>query len=101
MFFILSLPKNLVFCLWLFGCCGTAYRVPSTRAPRIGAAVTQSGMAATLFVRTKTDMKTVQALLRHVRTTLQLYAHCVTKDPHAVTRDIALRSTRVHVLSRR
>lgn len=37
---------------------------------------------ASFLVRTKTDPKTVQALLRHsdVRTTLQLYAHSVTED---------------------
>ena len=37
---------------------------------------------ASLLVRTKTDPKTVKALLRHsdVRTTLQLYAHSVTED---------------------
>ena len=33
-------------------------------------------------MRSKTDPKTVQALLRHsdVKTTLQLYAHSVSKD---------------------
>jgi len=33
-------------------------------------------------VRTKTDVKTVQALLRHadVKTTLQLYSHSVSED---------------------
>jgi integrase len=37
---------------------------------------------ASFLVRTKTDPKTVQALLRHsdVKTTLQLYAHSVTED---------------------
>jgi integrase len=37
---------------------------------------------ASFLVRSKTDPKTVQALLRHsdVRTTLQLYAHSVTED---------------------
>jgi integrase len=37
---------------------------------------------ASFLVRTKTDPKTVQALLRHsdVRTTLQLYAHSVSED---------------------
>jgi len=37
---------------------------------------------ASFLVRTKTDPKTVQALLRHsdVRTTLQLYAHSVSAD---------------------
>ena len=37
---------------------------------------------ASFLIRTKTDPKTVQALLRHsdVRTTLQLYAHSVTED---------------------
>jgi len=37
---------------------------------------------ASFLVRTNTDPKTVQALLRHsdVRTTLQLYAHSVTAD---------------------
>ena len=37
---------------------------------------------ASFLVRSKTDQKTVQALLRHsdVRTTLQLYAHSVTED---------------------
>jgi hypothetical protein len=35
-----------------------------------------------LVVRSKTDPKTVQALLRHsdVKTTLQLYAHSVSED---------------------
>jgi integrase len=37
---------------------------------------------ASFLVRIKTDLKTVQALLRHsdVKTTLQLYAHSVTED---------------------
>jgi integrase len=37
---------------------------------------------ASFLVRTKTDLKTVQNLLRHsnVKTTLQLYAHSVTED---------------------
>jgi len=37
---------------------------------------------ASFLVRTKTDPKTVQALLRHsdVKTTLQLYAHSVSED---------------------
>ena len=37
---------------------------------------------ASFLVRTNTDPKTVQALLRHsdVRTTLQLYAHSITAD---------------------
>src|SRR5206468_5707318 len=37
---------------------------------------------ASFLVRTKTDPKTVQALLRHsdVKTTLQLYAHSVPED---------------------
>jgi len=37
---------------------------------------------ASFLVRTKTDPKTVQALLRHsdVRTTLQLYAHSISED---------------------
>jgi len=37
---------------------------------------------ASFVVRTKTDPKTVQALLRHsdVKTTLQLYAHSVSED---------------------
>src|SRR5438445_705809 len=37
---------------------------------------------ASFLVRTKTDPKTVQALLRHsdVKTTLQLYAHSVSAD---------------------
>jgi site-specific recombinase XerD len=37
---------------------------------------------ASFLVRSKTDVKTVQALLRHsdVRTTLQLYAHSVSED---------------------
>ena len=37
---------------------------------------------ASFLVRTNTDPKTVQALLRHsdVRTTLQLYAHSITSD---------------------
>jgi integrase len=37
---------------------------------------------ASILVRSKTDPKTVQALLRHsnVRTTLQLYAHSVSED---------------------
>jgi len=37
---------------------------------------------ASFLVRTKTDPKTVQNLLRHsnVKTTLQLYAHSVTED---------------------
>ena len=37
---------------------------------------------ASFLVRTKTDPKTVQALLRHsdVKTTLQLYAHSVGED---------------------
>ncbi len=37
---------------------------------------------ASFLVRSKTDPKTVQALLRHsdVRTTLQLYAHSVSED---------------------
>jgi len=37
---------------------------------------------ASFLVRTKTDPKTVQALLRHsdVKTTLQLYAHSISED---------------------
>ena len=37
---------------------------------------------ASFLVRTKTDPKTVQTLLRHsnVKTTLQLYAHSVSED---------------------
>jgi integrase len=37
---------------------------------------------ASFLVRSKTDPKTVQALLRHsdVKTTLQLYAHSVSED---------------------
>jgi integrase len=37
---------------------------------------------ASFLVRTKTDIKTVQSLLRHsdVKTTLQLYAHSVSED---------------------
>ena len=37
---------------------------------------------ASFLVRTKTDPKTVQALLRHsdVKTTLQLYSHSVSED---------------------
>jgi integrase len=37
---------------------------------------------ASFLVRTKTDPKTVQTLLRHsnVKTTLQLYAHNVSED---------------------
>jgi site-specific recombinase XerD len=37
---------------------------------------------ASFLVRSKTDVKTVQNLLRHsnVKTTLQLYAHSVTED---------------------
>ena len=37
---------------------------------------------ASFLVRTKTDPKTVQALLRHsdVKTTPQLYAHSVSED---------------------
>lgn len=37
---------------------------------------------ASYLVRTKTDVKTVQALLRHadIKTTLQLYAHSVSED---------------------
>jgi integrase len=37
---------------------------------------------ASYLVRNKTDVKTVQALLRHsdVKTTLQLYTHSVTED---------------------
>ena len=37
---------------------------------------------ASFLVRTKTDPKTVQNLLRHanVKTTLQLYAHSMTED---------------------
>ena len=37
---------------------------------------------ASYLVRSKTDPKTVQALLRHsdVKTTLQLYAHSVSED---------------------
>jgi integrase len=37
---------------------------------------------ASYLVRTKTDVKTVQALLRHsdVKTTLQLYTHSVSED---------------------
>jgi integrase len=37
---------------------------------------------ASYLVRTKTDVKTVQALLRHsdVKTTLQLYSHSVSED---------------------
>jgi integrase len=37
---------------------------------------------ASFLVRTKTDPKTVQALLRHsdVKTTLQLYAHSISAD---------------------
>jgi integrase len=37
---------------------------------------------ASYLVRTKTDPKTVQALLRHsdVKTTLQLYSHSVSED---------------------
>ena len=40
---------------------------------------------ASFLVRTKTDPKTVQALLRHsdVKTTLQLYAHSVSEDKMA------------------
>jgi hypothetical protein len=41
--------------------------------------------AWSFLVRSKTDLKTVQALLRHsdVKTMLQLYAHTVTEDPLA------------------
>jgi len=37
---------------------------------------------ASFLVRSKTDPKTLQALLRHsdVKTTLQLYAHSITED---------------------
>jgi len=37
---------------------------------------------ASFLVRSKTDPKTVQALLRHsdVKTTLQLYAHSISED---------------------
>ena len=37
---------------------------------------------ASFLVRTKTDPKTVQTLLRHsdVKTTLQLYAHSISED---------------------
>jgi len=41
-----------------------------------------TGSLAFFLVRSKTDPKTVQALLRHsdVKTTLQLYAHSVSED---------------------
>jgi len=45
---------------------------------------------ASFLVRTKTDPKTVQALLRHsdVKTTLQLYAHSVSEDRMAAQAQI-------------
>jgi integrase len=45
---------------------------------------------ASFLVRTKTDPKTVQALLRHsdVKTTLQLYAHCVSEDKMAAQEQV-------------
>ena len=45
---------------------------------------------ASFLVRTKTDPKTVQALLRHsdVKTTLQLYAHSVTEDRMAAQKQV-------------
>ena len=45
---------------------------------------------ASFLVRTKTDPKTVQALLRHsdVRTTLQLYAHSVSEDRMAAQGEV-------------
>ncbi|MGA9552702.1 MAG: tyrosine-type recombinase/integrase, partial [Candidatus Sulfotelmatobacter sp.] len=48
---------------------------------RFGFHTLRHGLASFL-VRTKTDPKTVQALLRHsdVKTTLQLYAHSVSAD---------------------
>ena len=48
---------------------------------------------ASFLVRTKTDPKTVQALLRHsdVRTTLQLRAHSVTEDRMAA-QELALQA---------
>ena len=43
---------------------------------------------ASFLIRTNTDPKTVQALLRHsdVKTTLQLYAHSISEDRMAAQR---------------
>jgi len=45
---------------------------------------------ASFLVRSKTDPKTVQALLRHsdVKMTLQLYAHSVSEDRLAAQRQV-------------
>jgi integrase len=50
---------------------------------------------AFFLVRSKTDPKTVQALLRHseVKTTLQLYAHSVSEDSRALTSPSCLRES--------
>jgi len=52
------------------------------REPSLFRAIGQSLGGDSFLVRSKTDPKTVQALLRHsdMKTTLQLYAHSISED---------------------